>query len=57
MAAYAPSATAVLSQGFPKVNIQVPGLGIAPSNHGLRSCVGRDVVVVRERGLRDDCTL
>src|SRR6266849_3656685 len=37
------------------VNIQVPGLGVAASNRGLRSSVGRGVAVAGERGLRDDC--
>ncbi len=39
------------------VNIQVPGLGVAASNRGLRSSVGRDVAVVGGRGFRDDCGL
>jgi hypothetical protein len=36
------------------VNIQVPGVGVAASNRGLRSSVGRGVAVVGERGFRDD---
>ena len=39
------------------VNVQVPGLGVAASNRGLRSSVGRGVAVVGERGFRDDCGL
>ena len=39
------------------VNIQVPGPGVAASNRGLRSSVGRGVAVVGERGFRDDCGL
>ena len=39
------------------VNIQVPGLGVAVSNRGLRSSVGRGVAVVGEHGFRDDCGL
>src|SRR5271157_4445645 len=31
-----------------RVNIQVPGLGVAASNRGLRSSVGRGVAVVGE---------
>ncbi len=34
-----------------------PGLGVAASNRGLRSSVGRGVAVVGERGFRDDCGL
>ena len=36
------------------VNIQVPGLGVAESNRGLRSSVGRGVAVDGERSFRDD---
>jgi len=39
------------------VNIQVLGPGVAASNRGLRSSVGRGVAVVGERGFRDDCGL
>jgi hypothetical protein len=39
------------------VNIQAPGLGVAASNRGLRSSVGRGVAVMGERGFRDDCGL
>ena len=41
----------------PAVNIQAPGLGVAASNRGSRSSVGRGVAVVGERGFRDDCGL
>ena len=40
-----------------RVNIQVPGPGVAASNRGLRSSVGRGVAVVAEHGFRDDCGL
>lgn len=43
--------------GPAEVNIQAPGLGVAASNRGLRSSVGRGVAVVGERGFRDDCGL
>ena len=39
------------------VNIQAPGLGVAASNRGLRSSVGRGVAVVDERCFREDCGL
>jgi hypothetical protein len=39
------------------VNIQVPGLGVAAGNRGLRSSVGRGVAVVGGRGFREDCAL
>jgi len=45
------------ASGWGKVNIQVPGLGVAASNRGLRSSVGRGVAVVGERGFGDDCGL
>ena len=43
--------------GGEEVNIQVPELGVAVSNRGLRSSVGRGVAVVGERGFGDDCGL
>jgi effector-binding domain-containing protein len=39
------------------VSIQVLGLGVAASNRGLRSSVGRGAAVAGERGFRDDCGL
>ena len=48
---------ASLTRQTEAVNIQVPGLGVAASNRGLRSSVGRGVAVVGERGFRDDCGL
>ena len=50
-------AVAGAAEGLSQVNIQVPGPGVAASNRGLRSSVGRGVAVVGERGFRDDCGL
>ena len=46
-----------MSASTQTVSIQAPGLGVAASNRGLRSSVGRGAAVAGERGFGDDCGL